>query len=295
MAIVSIVEQGREATHLFGSSPNYTRTIRIELSAPLTAPLLVQAAGVTHGAPHPETPFARCVDLQLTESLIENPVVDPSPGASPPAILAATIVAKYEIEDNAGLAPWQRPDIWRFQTQGVAVPALFYYDGTVQKPLTNSANDYFEGLMVDEAQQKVTIMSNRQTFPSALAAAVTNCINNAPYLGFATDCIKVQGISGERVEEEINGAKVHYWKITSELLGRQTGWNLLLPDIGFNYLEGGFKKRATVEGPDGPVASANPIGLDGAGAKNPTGVPAILNRRVYKRIIMQDFFGTPPT
>jgi hypothetical protein len=43
------------------------------------------------------------------------------------------------------------------------VPALFYYDGGT-KPLVNSAGDYFEGLLLDEGQQKITIESNRRLF-----------------------------------------------------------------------------------------------------------------------------------
>jgi len=295
MGVVSIVEQGREVTHKFGDSPQYSRTIRVELFAPLTASLLVQLTGTSHGSPHPEAFAAKCSDVQVTESLIEDPVQLPGPDAPPAAILAATIVATYTIADGPGLLPTQRADIWKFQTQGVAVPALFYYDGSTRKPLTNSANDYFEGLLVDEAQQKVTITSNRASFPSALAAAVTNCVNSEPYLGFAQDSVKVQGISGERAEEEINGQTVYYWKITSELLARQTGWNLLLPDIGWNFIDAETKKRATVEGPDGDqIASTNPIGLNGLGGKATT-LPAILNRRVYQRIPMSNFFGTPPT
>ena len=293
MAVVAIIEQAREATHKFGASPEFTRTIRVELAAPMSAGLVVQLVGCAHGSPHPEFPPALCVDVQVSESLIEDPVEEPESDA-PPAIIATTVVAKYAIGDGPGLLPWERPDVWKFQTQGVAVPALFYYDGSSQKPLVNSAFDYFEGLLVDEAQQKITILANRQAFPSALAAAVTNCVNNAPYLGFAVDCIKVQGISGERVEEDVNGQKVFYWKITSELLGRQSGWNLLLPDIGFNYLDGTVKKRATVKGPDNEeLPSANPIGLNGSGGKT-SGLPAILNRRVYRQITMTDFFGTPP-
>jgi hypothetical protein len=109
--------------------------------------------------------------------------------------------------------------------------------------------------------------------------------------------VKVQGISGEQATEQVNGQEVRYWKITSELLGRQSGWNLLLPDVGFNYIEGSVKKRADVEGPDGEqVASANPIALNGSGGKQSGAtLPAILTRRVYKRIAMSTYFGTPPT
>jgi hypothetical protein len=289
MSVHSWRELPRTATHLIGASPEFERRFIATLNNPDTnSGLVVTTIGCTHGSVHPEYPFARCYDLESNESYEGNRYWH-------------EIVARYKVPEaqelNIDLLPWLRPDVWKFQTQGVAVPALFYYDGSTQKPLTNSAGDYFEGLTVDEAQQKVTIQSNRQNFPSSLAAAVTNCVNESSYLGFAQDCVKVQGISGEQVVEQVNGQEVRYWKITSELLCRQTGWSLLLPDVGFNYIDGGVKKRADVEGPDGEqVASANPIALNGSGGKQ-TGstLPAILTRRIYKRIGMSTYFGTPPS
>jgi hypothetical protein len=161
----------------------------------------------------------------------------------------------------------------------------------------NSAGDYFEGLVVDEAQQKVTITGNRQSFPSALAAAITNCVNSSPFLGFSARHVKVQGISGEIASEVIDEQLVFYWKITSELLCRQTGWDLLLPDIGFNFVEGGVKKRAFVQGPEGEkVASTNAVALDGNGGLAGAGnLPAILTRQIYRAINMSSYFGTPPS
>lgn len=212
--------------------------------------------------------------------------------------IQATVTAKYEVRlDPSNVMPWERPDTWKFSTQGVAVPALFYIDGESFKPLVNSANDYFEGLVVDEAQQKVTITANRQSFPSGMAAAITNCVNSSTYLGFPARHVKVQGISGEMASEEIDGFTYYYWKITSELLCRQTGWDLLLPDIGFNFIEGGEKKRATVKGPDNEdVASANPVALDGAGGLAGAGnLPAVLTRPIYRSISMSSYFGTPPS
>jgi hypothetical protein len=289
MSVHSWRELPRTATHLIGASPEFQRRFILTLNNPDTSSgLMVATVGAQHGAPHPEVPAARCRELTVNEAYEGNRYW-------------AEVIADYAIPENEDrdpdLLPWLRPDIWKFQTQGVAVPALFYYDGSTQKPLTNSAGDYFEGLTVDEAQQKITIQSNRQSFPSALAAAVTNCVNESVYAGFPQDCIKVQGISGEQVTEQVNGQEVRYWKITSELLGRQTGWNLLLPDVGFNFIEGGTKKRADVEGPDGEqIPSANPIALNGSGGKQ-TGatLPAILTRRVYKRIDMSQYFGTPPS
>jgi len=281
-------ELPRTVTHLIGASPEFERRFVATLDDPDTnAGTVVQTIGCTHGSSHPEIAWAECYEVTVNEAYEDNRYWH-------------EVVAKYKIpeadEREIDLLPWLRPDVWKFQTQGVAVPALTYYDGSTQKPLTNSAGDFFEGLTVDEAQQKITITSNRQQFPSALAAAVTNCVNDGSYLGFATDCIKVQGISGEQAVEQVNGQEVRFWKITSELLGRQTGWNLLLPDVGFNYVEGSVKKRADVKGPDGEmVASANPIALNGSGGKQSGGgLPAILTRRIYTRISMSNFFGTPP-
>jgi len=289
MSVHSWRELPRTATHLIGASPEFERRFVATLNDPNTpASLIVQVIGADHGTPFPDVPAAKCYDLELNEAYEGNRYW-------------VELIARYRIpqseEIGIDLLPWLRPDVWKFQTQGVAVPALFYYDGSTQKPLTNSAGDYFEGLTVDEAQQKVTIQANRQSFPSSLAAAVTNCVNESSYLGFAQDCVKVQGISGEQAVEQVNGSEVRYWKITSELLCRQTGWSLLLPDVGFNHIVDGVKKRATVEGPDGEqVASANPIALNGSGGlQGGSTLPEILTRRVYKRISMSQYFGNPPS
>jgi hypothetical protein len=288
MSVRAWRELARTVTHLIGASPEFERRFIATLENPdTTATAVVQAIGCTHDTPHPEFAAAKCYEVTVNEAYEGNRYWH-------------ELIAKYKIpeaeEKDSSLLPWLRPDVWKFQTQGAAVPALFYYDGSTQRPLTNSAGDYFEGLTADEAQQKVTIQSNRERFPSDLAAAVTNCVNDGPYLGFSQDCVKVQGISGEQAVEQINGVEVRFWKITSELLCRQTGWNLLLPDVGFNYIESGTRKRAVVTGPDGEmVASANPVALNGSGGQQGGGsLPAILTRRVYRQITMSQWFGTPP-
>lgn len=288
MAILSVEELPRQVKHLLGSSPELTRKFIVVVSdGSSTSSQYISACGCTHGSAHPEFAAAKCYNVEVEERATESR-------------LEVGVTAQYKIPDqpDTDLLPWLRPDTWKFQTQGVAVPALYYWDGNIQRPMTNSAGDYIEGLTVDEAQQKVTITANRQAFPSALAAAVTNCVNNGAYLGFAANCVKVQGISGEIALEQVNGNEVRFWKITSELLCRQTGWNLLIPDVGFNFIEGGQKKRAYVIGPPPDLAeipSANPVALDGAGGMVAAGnFPAILNRRVYRQITMSQFFGSPP-
>lgn len=289
MAVLGYRELARNVKHLIGESPEFQRHFVATLDNPdTTASAVIAHIGCAHGTPHPEFAGCVCTDVEVVEQYEGNRYW-------------VEVNAKYKIyeQKDMDLLPWLRPDVWKFQTQGVAVPALFYWDGTTQKPMTNSAGDWIESVTADEAQQKITIQSNRQAFPSALAAAVTNCINNGTYLGFAQDCVKVQGISGEQMAEKVNDQEVKYWKITSELLCRQTGWNLLIPDVGYNYIENNKRKRAHVIGPPPDFAeinSANPIPLDGSGGmRAPGSLPAILTRRVYRRISMADYFGSPPT
>jgi len=293
MSVHSFRELARTATHLIGSSPEFERRWVVTLNDPdTTATLAVQAVGAVHGSPHPEVAHAKLREVQVNEQYEGNRYW-------------MEVVAQYAIpteeERDIALLPWLRPAVWKFVTQGVAVPALYYYDGSGndssdQRPLTNSAGDYIEGVSADEAQQKITIQVNKQEFPSAIAAAVTNCVNDAVYLGFGIDCVKVQGISGEQVTEDIAGQEIRFWKVTAELLARQTGWNLLLPDVGFNFINNGIRKRAYVMNEEGErIPSSNPVPLDGnGGMRNGGDLPAILTRRVYRRITMSDWFGEPP-
>lgn len=299
MAIRSIVENPRSGTHRFGESPQFIREFAVRTSdASHPFAQLVSLCGIAHGSPHPEFFYAKVVNVEAAEALDEQDAPPGPEDVQEQPGLIITLTATYEVpQKDSSDNPLERPDVWKFMTQGVAVPALYYYDNTTLKALTNSAGDYFEGLTVDEGQQKITITGNRAAFPSSQAAAVTNCVNQSAYLGFPQDGVKVQGISGEQVLEVVNDTPIYYWKVTVELLARQTGWNLLIPDIGFNYIDGGTKKRAFVIGPEGEqIASANPVALNGSGGLVAgDGLPSVLTRRVYKRVDFTTYFGTPPT
>jgi hypothetical protein len=94
----------------------------------------------------------------------------------------------------------------------------------------------------------------------------------------------------------VNDVEINYWAITSELAYRQTGWNLQLPDVGYNYLEGGEKKRAYVIDPDSgdKVAAVNPVALNSNGSLKTAGqLPDILDRRVNREVDFSSYFGRP--
>ena len=286
MAVVGWREiSGRSLTHRFGEAPSGDRkfVVTLDNTAP-SATELTAAIGIYHGSPHPEFPFITVSEISLAEG-------SPSP-------FHAEVTFRYELldPDERDPNPLARPDIWSFSTGGAAVPALYYWDGDTQKPLVNSAKDYFEGLTTEEGECRASITANRATFPLPTAVAVTNCVNSGTYLGAAAGRWKCTGISGQQQIEMVNDAEVRYWSITTELVYRQTGWNLFLPDVGYNYLEGSEKKRAYVIDPDSgeKVACVNPVALNSDGTLKSAGqLPDILERRVNREVDFSTYFGTP--
>jgi hypothetical protein len=197
--------------------------------------------------------------------------------------------------------PLARADIWSFSTGGSAVPALAYFHGGGNgdmRALVNSAFDFFEGAMTEESELRATISGNRSVFPAGLAASVTNCINADAYLGAQPYQWKCQGISGQQQVEVVNGAEVKYWSVSVELAFRQSGWRLMLPNVGYNYIEGGKRERAYVLDPEDKTTklpSSNPVALNDNGSLKDAGTaPDILYRRVHREVGFQPLFGTPP-
>jgi len=139
------------------------------------------------------------------------------------------------------------------------------------------------------------------------AAAVTNAINSAPYLGGEAYSWKCAGIGAQQNTEVVNDIELNYWSVTVELLYRQSGWQLLLPNVGWNYLTGGDPAKASVyvrdDAPNSPtkgndIPSAVPQPLDTDGSLKYTGgnfgPPDILERRINPVVDFSTYFGVPP-
>lgn len=287
MAITHHREMPRENSFRLGESRELTRRFVVTHDGtPPTGTELANALSVDLGVVHPEYAGNYVLSIDYRENYEDSQY-------------HGEVVVKYGIADPSQLAePTLRQPIWSFQTQGTVVPAFFYYEGAGNgelKPLTNSALDFFSGIQTDEAQCKVVIRENRSTFPSSLAVGLTNVINDDEWLGAPKHCWKCQGISGEQKIEEY-GNQIHkYWEVTTELLYRQTGWVLQIPDVGFNYLEGDQKRRGMVFDFENSewVASPGPIGLDGFGNQT-LGAPEILLRRVHREVNFDLSFALPP-
>ena len=285
MAVVAFREiLPRTFQHRFGEAPAAERRYQLTLNSTATpSQQCIAAIGIYHGDLHPEYPFLRMFDAQLQENT--------------PDAYHVEITYRYEVpqQENLDPNPLARPDVWSFSTSGVAVPALTYFDGDQRKALVNTANDVIEGAMTEESEVRATIAGNRAQFPLGIAAAVTNCVNSDEYLGGLKYTWKCQGIGAQQQVEVVNDIEIRYWSITVELVYRQSGWPLLLPNVGWNYLEGGEKKRCWVKDEDGvQVASASPVALELNGNIRPTGAPDILTRRVHKAVAFEPYFGTPP-
>lgn len=250
---------------------------------PITEAQIGAAVGIDLGSTHPVYTDYRVRKITLTEGFEGSPY-------------HVHVKAEYGvILANERLAPTSRSSVWEFESAPGEVPALNYYDNATLKPLTNSAYDYFPGLVTQESTVVAKVTKNWSSFPSTWFLS-QNCVNDAEYLGCPTHTMKVQRVSVSQTQEEYGGTVVSYWAATAELHYRQSGHNLQLPDIGFNFIDGGQKRRAMVFdfNNDEWVASPNPVGLNGSGGLT-LGVPEILNRRVNPQVNFTTLFGNPPS
>ena len=101
---------------------------------------------------------------------------------------------------------------------------------------------------------------------------------------------------GQPAVEVVNEVEIRYWQIETTLEFRPDGWDLQLPDVGWNYLDDSVKKRSYVIDTDSgdKVPSSNPQPLNTDGTLK-TGAPDILVRQVQREVAFATYFGTPPS
>jgi hypothetical protein len=294
MAVVSLREVlPRTFNHKFGEAPTAELKYIVTVDGATPTQEIINTVGIFHGSNHPEYGYLRCLNGSFNETDLYH--VEATYSYELPK------VGNQDLDPN----PLARPDVWSFSTGGAQVPALYYFEGSGKgdvRPLVNSAFDFFEGLTTVEAEVRATIAWNRANFPASLAAAVTNAINQSPYLWGGPHTWQCAGISAQRQYEVVNEIEIGYWSGTTELVYRASGWDLYLPDVGFNCFREGAKEPCRVKGieeEDEEVAATTPQALSSNGAqKYPPGSgggpPDILTRRVYREINFEPYFGSPP-
>lgn len=285
MSVVNVTELATvSASRKFGEPPVFQRKWVVEVNDPSTTLTeMLSAVPVAVLDAHPEASYCRAMTASGSNYSGSR--------------FHYEITWDYELpkQQNPDPNPLARPDIWKWTTGGLSVPALYYYDGSTLKTLVNTADDFFEGATTDISTLQASISSNRPTFDYGLATSVTNSVNSDSFLGAEQYTWKCSGISGQPAVEVVNEQEVRYWQIEVTLEYRPDGWPLRLPNVGWNYLDAGVKKRSWVTDPDTGerVPSSNPQPLTNAGNIK-TGAPDILIRRVHRAVPFASYFGTPP-
>lgn len=272
--------------------------------------ICVLSDNTTDNTPTTELAILAAV-FNVSEFTIANSVLfgEPYPGLPAWKLRKFTINEGYEgspyhtevvleyglVRDEELLSPTARPAVWNFEGSTGEFPALVYYDGDTAYPLTNSAFDFYPGLMTTESVVLMKVTRNFASFPSSWYSA-NNSVNDATYFGCPEHTIRVAGIDTTYESEELGGSVVRFWKATATLAYRQSGHNLQLPDVGFNFIANGEKRRAMVFDFQNSewVPSPTPVALDGSGGLS-GGAPEVLNRRVNPELDFLSIFGTPPT
>lgn len=290
MAVSSFRELGRTLEGEVGGTTVARRRFVVILddnaTVTPTANLAVLAAvggSADYGTPHPEFTFLGLRKATMTENFGDNPY-------------HVEVTLEYGvIPANLLLSPLSRPAEWVFEAvPGDQLPALFFFEGTTRRPLTNSAFDFFEGLTVPESLTRATVTRNYASRPDGIIQSF-GYLNSDVFSGAPAHHCKHEGSKVEKVEELWGNRLFSYWRAESQILFRPSGWNLQLPDVGFNFIAGGQKRRAMVFDFENAewIPSSGPLGLNGSGGLT-NGYPAILNRRVLPETSFSGLFGAPP-
>jgi hypothetical protein len=301
MAVVSFREiLPRTFNQKFGEKPTAVRNWSVTTDGATSHAAILGATGEAIGAGHPEYGFLRLTDIALNE-------VD---------VFHVEVQLSYSVPPEAEKNPLARADVWHFSTGGTSVVGTQYYpdDGNVTRlPIKNTAGDVFEGLMIPEGETRATITANRELFPLGDARELTNSVNDRPWAGCKIHSWFCSGISGEYASEMVDDLEVKYWKITIELIYRESKHNLFLPNVGFHYIKQSVppqRMRAYVRSLSDPldtgsevitVPSTMPVPLkedgdidDEINQSPEARGPIVLEFRVYREFDYAAIFGNPP-
>lgn len=280
--------RGRSRKANLEGVPEYTREFLVRTSVINPNMVYVSAApGVAWRSGYPDD-----VNAVLVESSVSQD------GESP---FHYKVSYTYRHLDETNLIPWNRPTNLSFSGALASAPAFWHYstgDNSTKAIVVNSAGDPLSGLDRDEAEFTVTLQYNqRPPFDFALAKEYVGAINSDLYSGCPARTWKCQSISANRKFEVIPNVvptgppvKVFYYETSITLAYRETTWDLLTWDVGFNEVVSGQRKKILA----GSEPVSEPVALQNGVAKPPGQPPNQLQFRVYKLLpFATKFEGIP--
>ena len=290
MGVVSAIELARTVEEELGGTSRAIRRFACVLddntlaNNPPTETQLTTACGFgSYGTVHPTMSAYNLRKVTINERFGDSPY-------------HVEVVAEYnEVNAQEILAPTARDAVWSFEATPSQIAALSYYDGTTLRPLVNSANDYLQGLVTDESMVTATVKRNYASFPSAQIGATNSVNSDYPYLGGEQYSWKVTGGNVVRSTEILLNTTYTFWAAEWKLQFRQTGWVLQIPDVGWNFLVGGEKRRCMVFDEKNAEWVASPTPMPLSSGQQTAGRPDILPRRVNPAANFTTLFGTPPS
>lgn len=193
--------------------------------------------------------------------------------------------------------PLERCDRWSIGGGSTTEAITSYYDGTTMQPLVNSAGDAITGYQKRRSDLRLTVAANRATFPIATARAVINTVNESGWGGGAPTTWICSGASAQQRTELVGTLVVDFWAITFEFLYRESGWRLVVPNVGFNYIGyDGIKRRMYIEDQDGNyIPSPKPLPLESDGfIRLGNARPDLMAFDIYRTSDFSAYFGDPP-
>jgi hypothetical protein len=288
VSVVSAIELARTVEEELGGTSRAVRRFACVLSDdtlennPPTETQLTTACGFgSYGTVHPTMSAYNLRKVSINERFGDSPY-------------HVEVVAEYgEVNAQELLVPTARDAVWSFEATPSQIAALTYYDGSTLRPLVNSANDFLQGLVTDESMVTATVKKNYAAFPSAQINA-TNSVNSDSYLGVDPHRWKVIGGNVTRATEVILNTTYSFWAAEWKLQYRQTGWVLKIPDVGWNFLQGGEKRRCMVFDFQNSEWVASPTPMPLSSGQQTAGLPAILERRVNPEADFTTLFGPIP-
>jgi len=288
VSVVSATELARTVEEELGGTSRAIRRFAVVLSDntlagnPPTETQITTACNFgTYGTSHPTMPAYNLRKVTINERFGDSPY-------------HIEVVAEYgEVNAQEILVPTDRAAVWSFEATPSEIAALTYYDGSTLRPLVNSANDYLQGLVTAESMITATVKKNYAAFPSAQINA-TNSVNSDEYLGVDPHRWKVIGGNVTLATEIILATTYTFWAAEWKLQYRQTGWVLQIPDVGWNFLVGGEKRRCMVFDFKNSEWIASPTVMPLSSGQQTAGLPDILERRVNPEADFTTLFGPIP-